>query len=419
MPTEFIPLSAGMNTLSRPAASVSTGFPGLDEALGGGLFTGMTIAGGAPGMGQAELMLILAHNIAAHRPVLLFSSGERREDLIMRLISFRASHLADGSRIPGMPYVTVSMLSGLAERSGGEEASETDKRIEEAQAAVAELARRIFVQESTDCDIAAIAEEFLASDAARQSGELPVVLVSDLSLYRCGADNNSLKKFINAMSLFAKKQGICAAAGFTLDIGTGDRADKAAFEKRFPALLYADALIGIQSSAASWDSEHKPAGKNIRRLDMNVIKHRFGGEGGTAEFGISGAGAFPVPYIKRDIPGITLRTCYYNNSDLSSSVVFRAQSLFSEKAFGENDTRGRDMLCSLSADTSDGEPVRFPDDPDDEALFSYMDMVTADAVYSAVKRKHSADKIYIADIMNVMTGRSGSYITPSRADRYM
>ena len=53
-----------MEVGSKGPGRMKTGFPQLDEILGGGLAPGLVVLGGQPGVGKSTFCLQLAENVA-------------------------------------------------------------------------------------------------------------------------------------------------------------------------------------------------------------------------------------------------------------------------------------------------------------------------------------------------------------------
>ncbi len=73
------------------APRISTGFPQIDEKLGGGLYPGLIILGAGPSIGKSTFTLQLAENIAANEqenvPVLYFSLEMKDERIAAKMLS--------------------------------------------------------------------------------------------------------------------------------------------------------------------------------------------------------------------------------------------------------------------------------------------------------------------------------------------
>lgn len=77
---------------------VSTGFPGLDRFLGGGLRPGLYYIGGNPGSGKTTLIQNLLLHISSERPTIFFSLEMNRYSIMSRFVS-ACSFLDDDGRI--------------------------------------------------------------------------------------------------------------------------------------------------------------------------------------------------------------------------------------------------------------------------------------------------------------------------------
>ena len=103
------------------AAGMSTGIPGLDKALDGGLHAGLTVLGAVSSMGKTSLMLQIADTLAAEgRNVLFITIEMSRMELIaksaVRGTQERARPLLDG-RLP--EEKVRGLISAYQKKTGG------------------------------------------------------------------------------------------------------------------------------------------------------------------------------------------------------------------------------------------------------------------------------------------------------------
>lgn len=83
----------------KQGADIKTGFPDLDQNLGGGLYSGLYVIGATPGLGKTTFMLQLADQIAeTRRPVLFFSLEQSRLELVTKSISRTARKMNPGNQ---------------------------------------------------------------------------------------------------------------------------------------------------------------------------------------------------------------------------------------------------------------------------------------------------------------------------------
>ena len=86
-----------MQSIETPVNYISTGFNGLDKALGGGLLSDIYIIGGTPGAGKSAFILQICHAVSkAEIPVLYFSLELSTKEIDARNIS-RLTFTADNN----------------------------------------------------------------------------------------------------------------------------------------------------------------------------------------------------------------------------------------------------------------------------------------------------------------------------------
>jgi len=84
---------------------ISTGLNKLDEALGGGLRSGLTIFGGLTSLGKTSFAILLAYNMVSEVPVFYFALEEARLDLMAKLFGLT-------SYTYGLKISTLDILRG-------------------------------------------------------------------------------------------------------------------------------------------------------------------------------------------------------------------------------------------------------------------------------------------------------------------
>lgn len=92
------------NTIGRQRI-IKTGLQKLDECLGGGLRSGLTIFGGLTSLGKTSFALQLAYNMASEVPVFYFALEEARLDLMAKLLGLTAYNY-------GIKISTLDILRG-------------------------------------------------------------------------------------------------------------------------------------------------------------------------------------------------------------------------------------------------------------------------------------------------------------------
>lgn len=90
-------------------ASTSTGFPELDKELGGGIYPGVFVLAGTPGVGKTSFSWQVAESIAAQgRTVLFFGLEMRWEEMLAKSISRHSFLLDEGQAITAQQYLRNS-----------------------------------------------------------------------------------------------------------------------------------------------------------------------------------------------------------------------------------------------------------------------------------------------------------------------
>jgi DNA repair protein RadA/Sms len=112
----------------RPVDRLSTGFPGVDRVLGGGVVPGsVVLLAGEPGIGKSTLLLQLAANLAARAGPCLYASGEesraqvaaraRRLEVPVDAASFvsgrELASVLDAARLAQPPVLVVDSIQAI------------------------------------------------------------------------------------------------------------------------------------------------------------------------------------------------------------------------------------------------------------------------------------------------------------------
>jgi replicative DNA helicase len=169
--------------LRSPESSVRiwpTGFPLLDDVLGGGLRAGaLNVLAGPQGQGKTTMALQMARNaVAAGRAAIFFSFELDAEALLQRLIALE-SGLIGGIHAPGMSHIRAAFegnddrVGGLPERMAGTAGIEAIMRIQG-------YADRLVVHRSTTTatDIPTIAAA--VKEVHGETGQPPLIIVDYL-----------------------------------------------------------------------------------------------------------------------------------------------------------------------------------------------------------------------------------------------
>lgn len=102
---------------NREKKGISTGFPQLDQALGGGLYSGLYTIGATSSLGKTTLVLQIADYIAASGTDVLFYSLEMRKAEIIAKSFSRISYELVANEEEERAYSTRDILNGTASNS--------------------------------------------------------------------------------------------------------------------------------------------------------------------------------------------------------------------------------------------------------------------------------------------------------------
>lgn len=176
--------------LRSPRAEVRiwpTGFPILDETIGGGFRAGaLNVLAGPQGQGKTTMALQFARNaVVAGRSAVMFSFELEAEVLLQRLISMEAGLLA-GMNAPSIQYIRAAFDGAGAGESGSlgglpeQLAAHAGPIAIEALMRIQDYADRLVIHRSTtsQTDIVAIIDA--VKDVYADTGQPPLVVVDYL-----------------------------------------------------------------------------------------------------------------------------------------------------------------------------------------------------------------------------------------------
>ncbi len=269
---------------NRNRFRMSSGFAGVDQALGGGIYTGLYILGAISSLGKTSLTLQIADNLAAQgKDVLYFTLEQSRYDLMSKSISRETYLYCQAQKMS--ERMAKSNLS-ILDANKWDHFDETEKAVVNAAfAAYSSYAKRIFLFEGIGSITVAEIRERVREHISITGNEQPVVFVDYLQILKAGdddrhaSDKQVVDHNITALKHLSRDFNIPVIAVSSLNRANyGERINMAAFKESGAIEYGADVLIGLQltgAGEAGFDAE-KAKEQNPRKIDFCVLKHRNG-----------------------------------------------------------------------------------------------------------------------------------------------
>lgn len=243
---------------------LSTGFPNLDEILGGGLVSeGLITLAGRPGQGKTVAGLCIAENVAAAGGRVLYESLE------MSKTQLWARRVA---RISGVSYKKLM---------GGTFDMQDDREWKAIAKATSDLSTRSLYINSTNAKLSDIERH------VRQAGKLDLIVIDHLGLIIPDKVTDSLylptTMACHALKRLAKSTGTPVLMLCQLNRANTQRADKrgtlADLRNSGAIEEDSDAVIFLHRDAYYLPPEQQPKPWEPQTMEMNVAKNRHGETG--------------------------------------------------------------------------------------------------------------------------------------------
>lgn len=268
-----------------------TGFPQLDDILGGGLSPGLTVLGAVTGLGKSTLMLQIAEHIALNKtPVIFFSLEMPRVMIAAKAISrqlFINAGMYERFALSATELVFQnSMLDAKLWES-----------ISGARKAVGRTGENLIIEDSTfqegSTELSAKRIYDIVSNYIKESNKLPVVVVDYLQILPTdgtntyGSDKQNVDLSVKWMSKLAHERNIPVVLISSLSRASYDQKVQIDSFKETGGIEYtADVVLGLSFSAApdiasrkSTFNMSKEKEKSPRFVEINILKQRYGSSG--------------------------------------------------------------------------------------------------------------------------------------------
>lgn len=294
-------LEGFFNEIEQGKKPYSTGFPLLDNELGGGLFEGLTIIGAVTSAGKTTIAQQIVEYMAketvtgagitvakeAHN-VLIFSLETGMNELIARSISKETLLECFNKKLSTTNTLTTrDILNGKQ--------GETKGLFKAACEAYKEYAKNVYIFQSLGkIGTQRIREE--VENHKRITGKTPVVLIDYLQLLGQNETRYSMgtKEIMDAAVSELKKLAVDYKTPVIL-ISSFNRtnykedANLSSFKESGGIEYSADLLLGLQYAGAgdkNWNQERleQMAAESPRKMEMKILKQRLGGWSGRITF---------------------------------------------------------------------------------------------------------------------------------------
>ena len=274
---DYLPmyLDAILSGAREPA--ISTGFAGLDIALGGGLYPGLYIMGAISSLGKTTLACQIADQIAAAgQPVLIFSLEMARKEIFVKSIS-RLSAICkmigeSEDTLTARDLLSVSTIS-----------ADTHALIKSLFEAYGRISNNIYVHEGVgDINvktIRAIVEAF-----AKKHQKTPVAIIDYIQILapyqsKTVTDKQNMDKSVLELKRRARDLNAVIIGVSSLNrMSYNDAITMSAFKESGAIEYSADVLIGLQLAGVGGDKFNVEQAKqeNPRKIEVKVLKNRNG-----------------------------------------------------------------------------------------------------------------------------------------------
>lgn len=268
---------------------ISTGFNKLDEALDGGLYEGLYIAGAISSLGKTTLILQIADQIALRgKDVLVFSLEMARTELMAKSIS---RHTLQTILNEGGNISNAKTARGITTGKRYINYSQTEKKlITRSITEYSKYSRHIFISEGIG-DIGAQQIRETVKKHILYTGNTPIVIIDYLQILapysNRATDKQNTDKAVMELKRISRdyKTAVIGISSFNR-ANYKEAVTMEAFKESGAIEYSSDVLIGLQlKGAGSRDFNATEAKKkDPREIELIILKNRNGSTGVKIEF---------------------------------------------------------------------------------------------------------------------------------------
>ncbi|MDR2659431.1 MAG: toprim domain-containing protein [Spirochaetaceae bacterium] len=258
---------------TRRKRVVSSGFPAIDSALGGGLYPGLYTLGAVSSLGKTSLVLQMADKAAeTGTDVLFFSLEQSRNEIIARSLSRISRELS-------------FMNGGFSSRellSGKVSDLQSQELLGRVRSSYEKTARRLFIYENKgNVFLEDIAQALNAHILNR--GSVPFVVIDYLQILRssrkCFTDKQNTDDVINGLKAISRNHNLPLLAVSSFNrTSYKSEVSMEAFKESGSLEYSSDILMGLQMSGvgSSGFDINSAKQKEPRQVELVLLKNRDG-----------------------------------------------------------------------------------------------------------------------------------------------
>lgn len=275
--TEYLPkyLDAILSGTREPA--ISTGFAGLDTALGGGLYPGLYMMGAISSLGKTSLACQIADQIAvAGQSVLIFSLEMARKEIFAKSLS-RLSAVSKLIRQSDTALTARDLLNATDAARGA------PVLINSLFETYARISDSIYIHEGVG-DVDAKKIRTVTENFVKEHQKTPVVIIDYIQILapfenRNYTDKQNIDKSVLELKRLARDLNAVVIGISSLNrMSYNDPVTMAAYKESGSIEYSSDVLIGLQLAGVGGDKFDVEQAKqeNPRKIEIKVLKNRNG-----------------------------------------------------------------------------------------------------------------------------------------------